>query len=509
MMIENALEAAPAQKSLSRGSMGTFELAFFVVAAAGPLLVVAGYAPLAIALGGIGAPGAQLIAGIVLLLFSVGFTRMALAIKNPGAFYSYIGRSLGKPLGGASALLALASYSAIAIGQLGAFASFANGTVKRLLGIDLPWPVFAIGALLIVAYLGHRRISFSAKVLGVALLAEVLILVILAVPVLVTGGGSDGITLEPFAPAALFSGGGVGAMFTIAFGAFVGFESTAVYAEEARNPRKTVPRATFLAIAFLSVFYAFMMWIIVVAFGKAGALATATNDPTGMFFTATDKYVGHPATVVMEILLVTSAFASTLAFHNTASRYLFTLGRERLLPTHLAATHPKNGSPWVSSLTQAILSLVVIVIFAVTGADPYLNLFLWLSSPAILGIVLLQALCSVAIIVFFRRNPRIRSASAWSTVVAPVAATAGLGVAAYLIVVNFDLLTGRTGWANTGLILCVPLVFAVGLTTTLMMRKRHPEQYAQLIQYDPMSDREGPANVPARADVAVAPEPGS
>ena len=103
-----------------RGSMGAAEIAFFTIASAGPLLVIAGFAPLAFMIGGVGAVGVQLLAGIALMLFSVGLTRMATRIRNAGAFYAYIGQGLGKPMGGGAAFLALFTYSIIAIGQLGA-----------------------------------------------------------------------------------------------------------------------------------------------------------------------------------------------------------------------------------------------------------------------------------------------------------------------------------------------------------------------------------------------------
>src|SRR5690606_40511364 len=104
--------------------------------------------------------------------------------------------------------------------------------------IDVPWPVFSFTAFAIVAYLGHRQISLSAKVLGVALLLEAAILLVLAAPVL-WKGGAEGFDLDSFAPTAIFAGGGTGAMFAIVFGAFIGFESTAIYSEEARDPKRT------------------------------------------------------------------------------------------------------------------------------------------------------------------------------------------------------------------------------------------------------------------------------
>lgn len=471
----------PAGIRLPRGSMGVFELTFFVVAAAGPLLIVAGYAPLAFLIGGVGAPGAQLVAVLVLLLFAVGFTRMALRIRNPGAFYSYIGRSLGRTMGGGAALLALGAYSVIAVGQLGAIGAFASGTVSRLSGVDVPWPVFSLVAILVVAVLGHRRVSLSAKVLGVALLAEVAILVVLAVPVLVKGG-PEGFDFGSFAPSAVFAGGGTGAMFAIVFGAFIGFESTAIYAEEARDPARTVPRATFLAIGFLGIFYTFMAWIAVVAFGQSNIVAVASADPTQVFFTAADRYVGHWATVVMELLLISSAFASTLAFHNTASRYFFTLGREGLLPRRLASVHPVHGSPHIASALQATIAVVVVLLFALGGADPYLGLFLLMTGPGVLAVIVLQALCAVAIVVYFRRQARDERQSVWSTLVAPLASLIGLLVATWLVVINFGLLTGRTDWVNVLLLVALPVAFAAGVVVTRVIRRRDPAKYEALTQ---------------------------
>jgi amino acid transporter len=461
--------------------MGPFELAFFVVAAAGPLLVVAGFAPLAFIIGGVGAPGAQLVAALVLLLFAVGFTRMALRIRNPGAFYSYIGRSLGRPMGGGAAVLALTAYSVIAIGQLGAVGAFAAGTVSRLTGLDVPWPVFSVGAILLVAVLGHRRISLSAKVLGIALLAEVAILLVLAVPVLVQGG-PEGLDFGSFSPSAIFAGGGTGAMFAVVFGAFIGFESTAIYAEETREPARTVPRATYLALGFLGIFYTFMAWIAVVAFGKSGIVAAASENPTELFFLATEQYVGHGATVIMEVLLISSAFASTLAFHNTTSRYLFTLGREGLLPRRVASVHPRHGSPYVASAVQATAALVVVLLFALAGADAYLGLFLLMVGPGILAVIVLQALCAVAIVVFFRRQPTGEEESVWATLIAPLLSLVGLVVATWLVVINFELLSGRTDWVNVLLVACLPLAFAVGVVVTVALRRRDPARYEALTQ---------------------------
>lgn len=463
------------------GRMGPFELAFFVVAAAGPLLVVAGYAPLAFMLGGIGAPGAQLVASVVLLLFAVGLTRMSLRIKNAGAFYSYIGQGMSKPLGAGSATLAMTAYSIISIGQLGAVGAFAAGPMNNLLGTEIHWLVWSLIALATVAFLGHRQISLSAKVLGVALLTEAGVLLLLAFPVLIQGG-AEGLDFSSFEPSAIFAGGGTGAMFAIVFGAFIGFESTAIYSEEARDPEKTIPRAVYLAVGFLGIFYTFMMWVVYVAFGKSEIVDAATADPVGLVFSAMEVYVGHSAVVVMEILLVTSAFASTLAFHNTASRYMFTLSREKMLPSFLSRVHPKHHSPFAASGFQSALGLVIVLVFALIGADPYLQLFLLLVAPGVLTVIVLQAITSLAIILYFNRDGNRQELSIWSTIVAPVLSLVGLGVATYLIVINFELLSGRTDWVNWLLLSIIPLMFAIGVIRALWMRSNAPADYAKLTE---------------------------
>lgn len=464
-----------------RGSMGALEIAFFTVAAAGPLLVVAGFAPLAFMIGGVGAVGAQLIAGIVLLLFAVGLTRMALRIRNSGAFYAYIGRGLGKPVGGGAATLAMVAYSVIATGQLGAVGAFAVGPMKDITGWDVPWPIWSFGALLIVAFLGHRQVSLSAKVLGVALLSEASVLLVLAVLVLIKGG-PEGIDLTGFEPNTIFSGAGAGAMFAIVFGAFIGFESTAIYSEEAKDPARTLPRAVYLAVGFLAIFYTFMAWIIVVAYGKSDIQAAATKDPVGLVFAAMEQYVGHPAVVVTEILLVSSAFASVLAFHNTATRYIFALGRERLLPKALAKVHPVHRSPYVASRVQAIFACIALIAFIVVGADPYLEVFLLMVAPGVLAVVVLQALCSVAIVVFFNHHEKQHGLTHWSTTIAPGLSFVALSVASWLIATNFEYFSNRTGAMNWILLSVLPISFGAGVMRTLYMRRNRPEQYERLTQ---------------------------
>lgn len=467
---------AAGEPRLRAASVGMWDLAFFVVAAAAPLSVISGVSPLAIQFGGIGAPGGYLYAGIVFLIFAVGFTAMARRLPRAGAFYAYITHGLGRPAGVGAAMVAVVAYNTIAIGFVAGIGVFAEATFRDLFGLRLEWWVWAAIGLATVGVLGYNRITLSAKVLAVLLFAEVLVLLVLAVPV-IADGGADGLSLAAFEPSNVF-GPGVGALFVLSFGAFLGFESTAIYREEARDPDRSVPRATFLAVAFMGLFYALMVWVVLMAFGSAEALRVAAEDPADMYFIAMRQWVGDGASDAMHVLIVTSTVASTLAYHNAASRYFFVLGREGVLPAALGRARAKNGAPGVASLTQIGLMAFVVIAFTLFGAAPYEQTFLWLNGTGIVGLIALQSLCSFAVVAWFWRVPS--DANLFQRVVAPLLAGLALGTVVVLIVENFSILTGAGSLANLLLLLPVPLAMVAGVCVALRIRARDPRRYAAL-----------------------------
>ncbi|WP_425246967.1 APC family permease [Streptomyces sp. NEAU-NA10] len=467
---------------LQRGSLGVADIVFFVVAAAAPLTVMAGVAPLAILFGGIGAPVAYLAVGVVLVLFAVGFTAMTPYIRNAGAFYSYIARGLGRPAGLGAAFLAVFSYNSLQIGMFGAFGFFASTTANDLLGVDLPWPVYALAGIAVVWFLGFRSINLGAKVLAALLIAETAILVLLAGAVLVKGGAS-GLSFDSFTPSNIFVSGMSGPL-GLAVAAFIGFEATAIYREEARDPDRTVPRATYLAIGFLGLFYAFIAWVIVQAFGSDQAVAVAAKNPAEMFFTAMTQYVGGWATDVQRVLIVTSVLAALLAFHNAITRYVYALSVESVAPAALGRVHPRHGSPWVAGIAQSVLAVVVVAVFALIDVDPYTKFFLWVNTPGVIGVLVLQALAAFAVVSFFRRNSAEHGEGRMRTLVAPAAAGVLLTAATVLVCKRLDLFTGAGPTVNWTLVALTPAVFLAGMALAARIRRTRPDVYVKLATTD-------------------------
>ena len=229
---------APA--GLERNALGTTGIVFLVLAAVTPMAAVVGVVPLGILLGnGPGFPGAYVLAGVVLLLFAVGYAAMSHHLTNAGAFYSYVAHGIGKPAGGAAAGVAVIAYNAITISVAGGFGYFANLVFTEQFGITIAWQIWVVILLALVAFVANRQLEISAKLLGLALVCEMTILLILDVAILADRGLSA-FSLEVFKPSTIFSGT-PGVAFLYAFYTFIGFEATAIFGEEAkRKDRKSV-----------------------------------------------------------------------------------------------------------------------------------------------------------------------------------------------------------------------------------------------------------------------------
>ncbi|MDI9933209.1 APC family permease [Rhodococcus sp. IEGM 1354] len=465
-----------------KGSIGVVGIVFLVIAAAAPLTAIGGALPIMIATGnGAGAPMAYIVAAVVLLVFSVGYAAMSSHMTDTGAFYAYVGKGLGENVGLGAAGLALLTYTAIQAGIYGLAASTLQGLVVSYGGPDLPWWLWALMLIGIVSVLGYRSIDLGAKVLGVLLVLEIGIVLALSVAVFAQGG-ADGIDVQSFTPDAFLSGSpGIALMFAIA--SFIGFEATAIYGEEAKDPKRTVPIATYAAVIVIGTVYAVSSWAVVLAFGSNSVAAAAAADPAGLTFAAAAQFLGSTWSDVIQIMLVTSLFAALLAFHNAISRYVFALARRGAAPKALARTHARHGSPHVGSIFQTLSAILVVGVFALAGADPILQLFTWMSGLATVSILVLMILTGAAIYTFFARS-RVDSRT-WHTKIAPVLGTLGLLIVLGLVLDNFTLLIGGSSTIATILLLIVVGFFVAGLLRGISTRRSRSTEVSRAIEHEP------------------------
>ncbi|GAN97418.1 transporter of amino acid [Komagataeibacter europaeus NBRC 3261] len=450
------------------GNLGVAEIIFMVIAAAAPLTVISGNVPLAITQGnGPLAWTGFVAAAVVLLLFSVGFVAMTQYMTEAGAFFSYIRAGLGARCGRAGAFLALLTYTAIQLGVYGFFGWSMDDAVRQWGGPALPWWLYAAGVLAAVALMGYRHIDLSSRVLGVALVLEIGVVVVMNAaimwhPMPVAPVPDAGQAAGPFAVALLF-----------AITGFIGFEATAIFRDEARDPQRTIPRATYGAVVIIGLFYAISCWCVIHAWG-AGSITGVTrgflDHGQNIVLETAGRYAGRVMQQAMQVLLLTSLFACLLSFHNIIARYQLALGREGIMPAFLARTHDRHASPHVASVVQTGTASVLLVAAALSGVDPLVDIFGSMAGISTIGIVVLMILTSTAVVAFFARRRDLSRGRPFSATVIPCVAAVALCAVLYVIMVNFTRITGLAD--RTSLMLAVlpfavtGLGFCVGRTAT-------------------------------------------
>jgi amino acid transporter len=456
----------------TRATLTTPKIVFIIVAAAAPLGAIVLTVPLMFAKGnGPGVPIMFLVAGLTLLLFAFGYAAMARLVSNSGAFYTYIARGLGKRAGVAAAFVAVVAYNAQTVGIVGGFAYAAQ------LGIGVPWYVAAFVLIALVGLLGYRNVDVSAKVLAVLMTGEIVLLGVLDAGIIYNKGLSS-FPIHIALHSAFSAGAPIALLF--AFSCFVGFESAALYAEETRDPQRSIPRATYFAVLLVGIFYSLSAWVAVGAEGGTAIAGLRNQDPNDigkLYFNLMTRYVGSFATTLMGLMILLSLAAATLATHNAAARYMYALGRERLLPIRLGRLHAVHLSPSVASQSQTLFNCVVVAVFVLLGLDPYIGLASTMIGLGTTGIVLLQALAGMAVIAFFRS---LGTGNWFTTRVAPAIGSFGCFVAVVLTTAHFSVLTN----SNSAFLNRLPMIYAVALVIGIVfgtyLKRNRPKIYSEI-----------------------------
>lgn len=484
---------APPSDTAPHRRLGVPAITFMIVAASAPLTVLAGGVTTTFAVTGVlGVPLSFLLLGVTLAIFAVGYAAMSRYITNAGAFYSYVSRGLSRPVGVGVSLVALVSYNAMQIGIYGLLGYQVSSLLDEKFGWNLPWWLPILVCIAIVAAFGVNRVDLSAKVLGVLIACEFIVVIVYDIAAFAVS--PEGVSGHALTPAVLFVPG-IGAVFAFGIAAFMGFEGAAIYGEEAKDPRRTVARATYTAVAIIAVFYAFSSWAMTVASGPSKVIKDSTAQGPNLIFSFLEAHIGTVVSDIAQVLFITSLFAALVSFHNAVARYFFSLGREGVLPRWLARTRRTSRAPWAGSVAQTLIAAVVIAAFALASVGwtppqgapdilfPVLTLFSWLTNTGALGLVMLMAIVSFAVIGFFRRNRH--GVGPWQRIIAPLLAGLALTTVFILIVVYFNtlLISDPTAppTATTYVLPAIVIVAGVaGIIWGYVLKRRSPKIYAQI-----------------------------
>ena len=393
---------------LKSGQLGTADVTASTVANIGPGIdFYFGFGVIAVT-AGVAAPLTILAATVAvgLLAFTVAeFTR---AEPSAGSFITYVDTALGARAGAATALLVTVGYTV----AITAVFTMAGGLVAMTLSRYTPWHPWwgPISVVLTVGgiWLTARGVKLATTAVGGAVGVQVAIMV--AVCLLVLVGQRAHLSGIPFSWAHLTGGlAGLSAGFPLALFMFIGWENGPALAEEARNPRRTIPRALYISVAIAAALLVFFSYATITGFRYDVSSIGRSSVP---FLTVADHYLGGAA-VLAWIAGIVSVLATLVAGADSQSRMLFDAGRTGLLPARLGQVRPRSGTPVNALLFMAAAGLGIIAVWwmihLITGNTGSMNpvgLYAECSTMATIVILFVYFLTMISLPVFMWRRHR-------------------------------------------------------------------------------------------------------
>jgi amino acid transporter len=315
----------------------------------------------------------------------------------------------------------------------------------------------------------------SSRLLAVIITVETAVLVVFDASIILAKGGAA-FPLTSFAPPGWIAPG-TGVSLMTAFTCFVGFESGALYSKEAADPVRSIPLASYSSVLLIGIFYLLTAWIAVGAIGPDATKARAFTHGGTLILDLIRQYDGEIAADIAGVLLSVSMLATYIAIHAAASRYVFALAREGLLPRPLARFDEARNVPIAATLCISAATILCIAAIASARTDPYAAIIPVLIGTGTLGIIALQAAASIAIVCYIHRH---RREAGPITRVASFCAALGLTAAVTIATANFTLLSTVSTPFVAWLPIIYPTALITGLTYSLWLRRNRPRQYAAL-----------------------------
>jgi amino acid transporter len=511
-----AMESVP---MLRRNILSFAGVLFLCVAAIAPAASMLFNVPVMASQAGASVPLAFVLSSVGILLLGVSVIYFARSVASAAGFATWVRAGLGKWASFQAGWLMLGAY-ALFEGALEATVGGGFDSLLSPLGFHMPggWVTYAGILTMIVGVLGYFALTTSIWVMAPFAALEVLALLILDGAITLKGGAAGHDLVHTFLPlgstvSGVAPGGflGIGIAMTLGILAFVGFETAGVLGEEAKNPKRTIPRAILTLLLGLTALYIWTAYSATIGVGwqHAGtALGNVVNAPQ-QYVDLASRFVGSWLGIALVIFVVTSNAASAFAMHQAMARYCFDLGRSHIFPRGLGRTHPQWGSPFVASIAQTCFSLMVLgflgLILQHTNADGSVIYtfgfangafwqqtsgtvsFGWLASLVTMNIIVVYVLTNVAAFVFARKHHEMRI---FSRMVAPFVSSVCLllPLASYIgpaIPGPIGAFFVRLGFASLPfpsnvLPLFVLVWIGIGVCYSVALARRHPDRFEQM-----------------------------
>lgn len=347
-------------------------------------------------------PLAFLIGLVVCVAIALVIGEYAKRLPSAGSFYTYLTRTFGPKTGFVTGVLLFGAYLLLFPFQLDFFGNFVSSLLQTT-SVHIPWWVFASALMVLSTTLGVLGVKPSLRTGLIGLAFEMTVLTIFAL-IIILKGGAHGNTIQAFNPSLSLKGtSGLLTAVVYTIFAFVGFESATTLGDEARTPRRTIPRAVLLTTFVVGLFYVVVSYAVTIGYGVSKHSSAALAAAPTPFNTLADHYGNGLLSVFVNLSVISSFTALNIVTVIAVSRIFWKMGRDHLLPAALGRVN-RWQSPHVACLVAGGLALAASLIFgAAYGALTFAS---WISYFATLFFIAAYVLISVGLVRFMWRDYR-------------------------------------------------------------------------------------------------------
>jgi len=476
--------SAPSVPGLRRDAIGLREVLFQSITDMAPGAAIAASIPAGALYAGGALPLSVLIALVACLLTASCIGLLARELPSAGSLATYVARGLHPAVGFLTAwgyVLVYVLVAPLVLLQLGFTTASTINSDFHGYPANLWWPWSLAGAVIILAA-GFYGIRTSARLVNDLGTTEIAVFLVLAVLFVVHAGHANtaSVFTTKYTPKGFHGISGVIAGSVYSILAFGGFEGAAPLAEEARNPRRTIPRAVLLATLLIGLLYVFTTYAVDVAFGPAAFAGFGSSGSASWVGMARSLYGLFWFFVFLAI--VNSTIANANAGVNVASRTGYAMGRIRAFPHILAQVHSRHRSPVVAIF--ATFGLTVTVMLGLGLAYNPVNAFAMLATGIVIVLVAVYIVVNAACIGYFASPARRGSGRRWNPLLHLIIPVAGIAafVPAWLTSAGIRVfsfvapLTPPASYMGPG----VAGFMAVGVIYLIYLHARHPQRVTEV-----------------------------
>ncbi len=336
------------------------------------------------------------LAGVAALLSALSYAEMAGAVPTSGSSYSYTYATMGEGIAWVCGWCLVLEY-AVSVAAVAVGASEYVDETLRVFGLHLPAAISsppgegglvnlpaAVLVLLATVILlpGVRESAWVNTLMVIVKIALLVFFVVVAFTAFRAGN------FEPLAP---MGAAGVTAAASRLFFSYIGFDAASTAGEEAKNPRRDLPRAIIGSIALITALY------ILVAIAAIGARTwTSFSDSEASLVRIVVDVTGQPwVALVFSIGAVIAIASVVLTVLYGQTRILLTMARDGLVPKVFGRVSHRTGTPVANTL---IVGIVVTVVAALVPLGE-------LADATSIGTLVAFALVNVSVIVLRRTQP--------------------------------------------------------------------------------------------------------